>query len=233
MNLLLLSSSRAGQSNYLESGRNAIYQQVANCSNIVFIPYAGVTMSNDDYLSKVQSALPDISIRGVHEWDIPLAAITQADAILVGGGNTFNLLYSLYRYDLVGAIKERVMDGTAFIGWSAGSNIAGNSIRTTNDMPIIEPPSFTALNLVPFQLNPHFTNYQPPGHNGETRAERLAEFMQLNPKMPILAIPEGTAFKVNDGQYEIIGDGESFVFIGGEQIHIENNSQLSTLLNVD
>lgn len=230
MNLLLLSSSKAGQSSYLESGRDAIYKQVAKCSNIVFIPYAGVTISNDDYLSRVQSALPDISIKGVHEWKIPLAAITQADAILVGGGNTFNLLYSLYRYDLVGAIKERVLEGAAYVGWSAGSNIAGNSIRTTNDMPIIEPPSFTALDLVPFQLNPHFTNYQPPGHNGETRAERLSEFMQLNPKMPILAIPEGTAFKVENDQYKIVGDGDCFVFVGGEQIPIENNSHLAALL---
>lgn len=232
MNLLLLSSSRAGDSEYLESGQEAIYQQVAGCSNIVFIPYAGVTISNDEYSTKVQQALPDISIRGIHEWNIPLAAITEADAILVGGGNTFNLLYQLYRYDLVGAIKERVQDGTKYVGWSAGSNIAGSSIRTTNDMPIIEPPSFNALDLIPFQINPHFTNYQPPGHNGETRAERLAEFMQINPEMPIIAIPEGSALVVENKNYRIEGSGESYVFLNGHQIAVENDAHLQQLLNI-
>lgn len=231
MNLLLLSSSRAGDSEYLESGQEAIYQQVAGCSNIVFIPYAGVTISNDEYTAKVQQALPDISIRGIHEWTIPLAAITEADAILVGGGNTFNLLYQLYRYDLVGAIKERVQEGTKYVGWSAGSNIAGNSIRTTNDMPIIEPPSFNALDLIPFQINPHFTNYHPPGHNGETRAERLAEFMQINPEMPVIAIPEGTALVVENKSYRIEGNGEAFVFLDGNQTIVENDAHLQKLLN--
>ncbi|UAA40459.1 dipeptidase PepE [Paraneptunicella aestuarii] len=230
MKLLLLSSSRAGQSGYLETAREAIYQHTSQCKNIVFIPYAGVTINHDEYTAMVQNALPELSIRGIHTWEKPLSAIREADAIFIGGGNTFNLLYSLYRYDLVDAIKEKVQDGALYVGWSAGSNVAGKTIRTTNDMPIIEPPSFTALNLVPFQINPHFTNYQPPGHNGETRTDRLNEFMILNPDTPVLAIPEGTGLLVEQGKYEIIGEGESYVFQNGEQITVSDQAHLQALL---
>ncbi|MCY7293999.1 dipeptidase PepE [Alteromonas sp. a30] len=230
MDLLLLSSSRAGNSDYLETAQNAIYTHLSDCTNIVFVPYAGVTMSYNDYTKKVQNALPELSIKGLHEWEQPLEGIQQADAILVGGGNTFHLLHCLYQFNLVNSIREKVKLSMKYVGWSAGSNVAGNSIRTTNDMPIIEPESFTALALVPFQINPHFTDYQPPGHNGETRAERLAEFMVVNPEMPILAIPEGVGLKASQGNYSLVGEGESFVFKAGEQKVVANDAMLAELL---
>lgn len=232
MDLLLLSSSKAGDTGYLETGRQAIYDHLSGCENIVFAPFAGVSITYDDYTKKVQDALPELSIKGLHEWENPAQGIEQADALLVGGGNTFHLLYSFYEFGLVEAIREKVVNGMKYVGWSAGSNVAGNSIRTTNDMPIIEPKSFDALQLVDFQINPHFTNYQPPGHNGETRAERLGEFMVINPQMPILAIPEGVGLQVSDNRFGLVGQGESFVFKGGEQVLIEGDLSLATLLGL-
>ncbi len=230
MDLLLLSSSKAGDTGYLETGREAIYAHLSGCQNVVFAPFAGVSISYDDYTQKVQDALPALSIKGLHEWDNPKDGIEQADAILVGGGNTFHLLHCFYTFGLVDAIREKVSKGMKYVGWSAGSNVAGNSIRTTNDMPIIEPKSFDALQLVPFQINPHFTNYQPPGHNGETRAERLGEFMVINPDMPILAIPEGVGLKVSENRFSLVGEGESFVFQGGKQQPITDEQTLALLL---
>ncbi len=153
-----------------------------------------------------------------------------AQAIAVGGGNTFNLLHQLYQFDLIDVIRDHVNQGKPYIGWSAGSNIAGASIRTTNDMPIVEPQSFNALNLVPFQLNPHYTDHNPPGHNGETRAQRLAEFMVLNQEMPIVAIVEGTALKVEHDEMRLIGGEEGYIFKGGEKSVITNESNLDHLL---
>ena len=127
-------------------------------------------------------------------------------------------------------IRNQVNNGLPYIGWSAGSNIAGASIRTTNDMPIVEPQSFNALNLVPFQLNPHYTDHNPPGHNGETRAQRLAEFMVINKDMPIVAIVEGTALTVKQNEMRLIGGEEGYIFKGGEKSVITNESNLDHLL---
>ena len=230
--LLLLSSSRVKETEYLAHALPMIKSHLGEITELLFIPFAGVTMSYDEYATKVQSALTAIGIKvtSIHTFEDPIAAIQNAQAIAVGGGNTFHLLHQLYQLNLLEAMQTKVSEGTPYIGWSAGSNIAGTSIRTTNDMPIIEPKSFNALNLVPFQLNPHYTDQNPPGHNGETRAQRLAEFMVLNKEMPIVAIVEGTALKVENNTMRLIGGENGFVFKGGNKSVITTECDLDHLL---
>ncbi len=235
-NLLLLSSSRVKETQYLTHALPMIKEHLGNITELLFIPYAGVTVNYDDYTSMVQAALNplNITVTGLHQCDDPVEAVKAAKAIAVGGGNTFHLLHQLYQNNLITTINDVVATGTPYIGWSAGSNVAGNSIRTTNDMPIIEPKSFTALNLVSFQLNPHYTDHNPPGHNGETRAQRLAEFMVLNSEMSIVAIVEGTALQVksNNGQQtlRLIGPDDGYIFKAGEKTVITTETNLDYLL---
>ena len=229
----MLSSSRRGDLGYLESAGTMIRPFLGSLKEVIFIPYAGVTMSWDDYTSKVQHALPELNISGVHQHADAKHAIKHAQAILIGGGNTFNLLHQLYENDLIELIRACVDKGTRYIGWSAGSNICGNSIRTTNDMPIIQPKSFNALNLVPFQLNPHYSDYQPPGHNGETRAERINEFCVLNPTMPVIGIREGSALLRSDHSLQLIGDLDGVVFLNGNEQLISAGQDLSSYLDLN
>ena len=236
-NLLLLSSSRAGNTPYLEHAKTMIEDHLAGIKEILFIPYAGITLTYDDYTHRVQSALQelDIKVTGIHQFDNPIEAVNNAQAIVIGGGNTFHLLHQLYEHKLIKVIQERVNNTTPYIGWSAGSNVAGASICTTNDMPIIEPESFNALNLVPFQLNPHYTDFNPPGHNGETREQRLAEFMVINAEMPIVGIVEGSALKLENNKLsllasELVEQPSGFLFTAGNKRKIELTENLSFLL---
>lgn len=238
-NLLLLSSSRVGDTEYLQHALTMIKAKLNGVTELLFIPYAGVTLNYDDYTTKVQNALSEIGIKvtGIHQHDDPIAAIDAAQAIAVGGGNTFHLLHQLYQHDLMEVIQKKVANGMPYIGWSAGSNIAGLSIRTTNDMPIIEPKSFNALQLVDFQLNPHYTDHTPAGHNGETRAQRLAEFMVLNPTTPIVAIVEGTALdikqntlKLASGLSGVKNDANGFLFKAEKKSVITLDDNLDYLL---
>lgn len=228
--ILMLSSSRAGNEDYLDHAKPLILAHLNQLSEVVFIPFAGVTIDWDNYTQKVQDALPELKIKGLHEFADKQSAIQNAKAVLVGGGNTFNLLATLYNESLISILRERVSDGMPYIGWSAGSNICGASIKTTNDMPIIEPPSFDALGFLPCQLNPHYTDYHPPGHNGETRDDRLAEFSVLNPDTPIIAIPEGTALKMSGDNLTYLGDKTGFVFIGEEKRPVQDNALLNEYL---
>lgn len=231
MKLLMLSSSRCGQEPYLQTARSMILPFLQDIQDLLFIPYAGVTLNWDDYTEKVQAALPEHNVRGIHQTDDPVRSVLQAKAILVGGGNTFHLLHQLYRNQLIEPIKRATESGTPYVGWSAGSNICGQSIRTTNDMPIIQPPSFTALDLVPFQLNPHYSDYQPPGHNGETRAERIAEFCVLNPETPVVGIREGNALRLENGELTHEGHLDGVIFRGNQHTRIAPSANLSDLLN--
>lgn len=232
MNLLLLSSSRAGDSEYLSPALPLIDALLADRREVLFIPYAGVTVSYDDYVEKVQAALSPLAIKveSIHRQKNPQTALQQAKAVMVGGGNTFALLQRLYQYNLIEDLKREIQQGLPYIGWSAGSNIAGLSIRTTNDMPIIEPPSFQALQLVPFQINPHYANFSPPGFHGETRDMRLAEFMQLNPQTPIVGLPEGTALRRRGSVLTYLGAEDAALFQAGEKSAIKPNTDLSALL---
>ena len=230
MKILMLSSSKVGDGGYLESAKEMIVDHLQGISNVLFIPFAGVTVGWDDYTQAVSNALPELQITGIHQHEDPKQAVLDAEAILVGGGNTFNLLNQLYQQDLIVNLKAKVASGMPYIGWSAGSNICGNSIRTTNDMPIIEPPSFDALSFVPFQLNPHYSDYHPPGFNGETRAQRIAEFCVLNPQMPVIGIREGTALQRIDNSLTLLGELNGVVFIDQEQLEISPGQDLSEYL---
>jgi dipeptidase E len=229
--LLLISSSRAGNSGYLEPALTPLEQHFG-AGEVLFIPYAGVTIDYDSYCAMVATALAprNITIRGIHRCPDPLAAIAQARAIAVGGGNTFRLLEQLYQQQLIEPIRAAVAHGIPYAGWSAGANIAGLSICTTNDMPIIEPPSFNALNLLPLQLNPHYSDYKPEGFHGETRDMRLAEFMQLHPATPIIALPEGTALKRSGDRLTLLGTDGGYLFRGGNKTALAENSDLTEFL---
>ena len=144
----------------------------AGVRRVLFVPFAAVISPEDGYRDKVRRHFGPMGyeVESLHEAADARAAVERADAIAVGGGNTFKLLRGLYEAGVVELVRERVLGGALpYVGWSAGSNVACPTIRTTNDMPIVEPPTFDALGLVPFQLNPHYTDYHPPGHMGETR----------------------------------------------------------------
>lgn len=212
-NLLLMSSSRAANPDYLAHGLAWLSEHFAG-KQVLFIPYAGVTTSADDYTAMVAEAFAkvDLKVKGIHEFNNPRQAMQEAEAVAVGGGNTYMLLHKLYETGTLDILKRRIKEGMPYAGWSAGSNIAGPSIRTTNDMPIIQPRSFDALNAVPFQLNPHFTDAMPEGHRGETRSQRIAEFMVVDNHTPVIGIMEGTALKVSGSHMHLLGDRDGVVF---------------------
>ncbi|CAI1891013.1 Peptidase E [Serratia quinivorans] len=213
--VLLMSSSRQGNQGYLEHAGEQIHALLQHQGQqVLFVPYAAVTFSFDDYEARVKPVFGALGygVNSIHRAADPLAAVNAAQAIAIGGGNTWALLRRMYDADLVAAIRSRVLEGVPYIGWSAGSNVACPTIRTTNDMPIIAPPTFDALNLVPFQINPHFISGKPPGHNGETREERLAEFLAINPQENLLALPEGSALLVEDDRAKVLGEQGGIIF---------------------
>lgn len=230
--ILLCSSSKVADSDYLEPVIPHLLQHLGAPGELLFVPFAGVGMSYDDYTAKVAAQLEPhgFKVTGLHQSPQPADAIANAAAILAGGGNTFHLLAQLQQQQLIAPLQDAVAAGIPYIGWSAGSNIAGISIRTTNDMPIIEPESFSALALVPFQLNPHYSDYQPPGFHGETRDQRLAEFMTIAPETPVLAIREGTALQIKNEQMVLLGDQDGFVFRGGHKLQLPCNADISSWL---
>ncbi|MDO6428745.1 dipeptidase PepE [Thalassotalea sp. 1_MG-2023] len=220
--LLLLSSSKVGDTPYLSHALQFIEQHLAYANNIIFIPYAGIGMTYDEYTEKVNLALRSInkSVTSLHTFTDKKEAIENADAIIVGGGNTFSLLKKLYESELIDEIKTAVNShGVKYIGWSAGANISGLSIKTTNDMPIEQPISFEALALVNCQLNPHYSEYKPPGFNGETREQRLTEFMTIEPETLVIGLVEGSALQVKGKTYQYLTadniDQPLYLFKGG------------------
>lgn len=181
----------------------------------MFIPFAAVTFSYDEYAGAVSEAFDKMgySVRSIHREKDFRQAVNDAPAIVVGGGNTFALLDALYRHDLVTLIGEKVRWGTPYIGWSAGSNVACPTLMTTNDMPIVSPASFDALNLVPFQINPHYTDFKQAGHGGETRQQRLAEFLAMNPKQRVVGLPEGMLLERDENTLQLKGNGNAVLFV--------------------
>ncbi len=208
MKILALSSSRVGNSGYLEMAIPQIKQFLGNTSlRIAFIPFAFVDEDKTPLTKMVVNAFAELpySIDVVTK-ENGTSLIEDADVIMVSGGNTFKLLHDLYEADLLNLVKGKVKAGTPYIGWSAGANITGATICTTNDMPIVEPKSFRALNFFPFQINPHYYNVVIEGHNGETRDQRLTEFVKLNPDMKVVCLPEGTGLLLDKGKLQFIGD---------------------------
>ncbi len=218
--LLLLSNSRDAGGRYLVHCRDALAAHLAGVREVAFVPYAGVAVAWDAYAARVAEALAPLGIRvrPVHAAADPAAAVADAAAVAVGGGNTFHLLAHLYRAGLVDAVRARAAAGAPYVGWSAGSVVACPTLRTTNDMPIVEPPSFAALGLVGVQVNAHYTDHHPPGFQGETRAERLAEFVAANPDVPVVGLPEGSWLEARGDALTLRGPHAAPVFRAGRPV---------------
>ena len=210
--ILAFSSSRTGDGGYLQSAAPVINEFLgAGNLTIAFIPFASVDGDFEGFTAKVRAALPATYNIVTVTLNNAAAVIDAADVIMVGGGNTFKLLHDLYTTQALQLIQQKVNSGTPYIGWSAGSNITGATICTTNDMPIINPGSFDALGFFPFQINPHYYNITVPGFNGETRDQRLEEFLLLNPAVPVVGLPEGTALLLQNGRLLVTGSTDAFV----------------------
>lgn len=219
--LLLLSSSTKDGEPYLEYPQSAIKDFLGReVKRVLFVPFAGVRLSYHDYAAMVREHFEEMGyfLDSVHERADAAAMAREAEAIAIGGGNTFHLLHALYETGLLELIRERVEAGLPYIGWSAGSNVACPTIKTTNDMPIIEPVSFKALDLVPFQLNPHYTDEHPAGHRGETRAQRIEEFTLVNPNVYVVGLREGSMLRVEGSSVRLLGEKSARLFIKGAEV---------------
>ena len=220
MKLLLISNSTMPGEPYLDYPKHEIKKFLGEKPlTAVFIPYAAVTSSFDEYTQKVEERYAELGhhVVGIHTFADPVKAIEHAEDIVVGGGNTWQLVRMLHERKLVYAIREKAHYGTPYIGWSAGSNVACPTLRTTNDMPIIDPLGFDCAGLIPFQINPHYLDANPEGHGGETREQRIAEFLEINPNTYVAGLREGTMFKVEDGLIELIGERTCRVFKKGQE----------------
>lgn len=228
--VLMLSSSRRGDEPYLYHAKTMIQEHLIGVTEVLFIPYAGVTTSWNDYTTKVQKALPDINVTAIHQHANAHHAVEKAQAVLVGGGNTFNLLNELYNQALLPLIQQRVALGMPYIGWSAGSNLCGLSIKTSNDMPIIQPHSFDTFGFINAQLNPHYTDYIAPDFNGETRDQRIAEFCTLYPDVPVIGLREGGALLRDGKKLSLLGQLDAVIFTGKQRKVIPSGFDLSAYL---
>jgi dipeptidase E len=220
--LLLLSNSTNLGEPFLQYPKQEIKNFLGGLTEISFVPYAGVKISFEDYVSRVREALSEVglNVRGVNEGD-PKQIIEESHAVMVGGGNTFHLLTNLYEQGLVDVIRQKVQSGAPYIGWSAGSNVACPTIKTTNDMPVIEPPTLKALGLFPHQLNPHYTDAKIPNLGGESRDDRLTEFCEVNKNVTVIGLREGTMLRVENGDVKLVGPHKAKIFrFGGEPVEM-------------
>lgn len=209
---------------YLEWPQSYLKSFLKDIEELLFIPYAGVTMSYDEYTDSVSKALETTNTKvvGIHTLVDKQAAIENAQCIAVGGGNTFHLLYCMQKANIVEAINKAVKNGASYIGWSAGSNVACPTIMTTNDMPIVEPDSFSALNLIDFQINAHYTTKTISGHGGESRDLRLKELLTINVDMKVVGLPEGKLLELDNDKWYLKGiNGEQTMIFAAAQAPIE------------
>ena len=233
MRLLLISNSTNAGEEYLKYPIGDIAEFLSCANEGLFIPYAAVTFSYDEYAAKVQRRFDeiDIRVRSIHREADPVRAVMEAEAVVVGGGNTFALIKKMQEQRLLGPLHERIMDGLPYVGWSAGSNVACPTIRTTNDMPIVEPESFRAIGAVGFQINPHYLDANPAGHAGETREQRIEEFIAANPGVYVAGLREGCMLHVEGNGMTLKGPRPMRVFRFGEAPReIEPGADLSFLM---
>lgn len=221
MKLLLLSNSTNYKQPYLGWCMPLILDFLKNEKRrILFFPYAGVKVggknfpaSYDSYTERIASifALHNLTVTSIHNSPCALEAVNNADVIMVGGGNTFHLVSEIHRFGLIEPVRRKVLEGTPFLGWSAGANVACPTLRTTNDMPIVMPQSFQCFDFVPFQINPHYLDPYTEeimdiiGHGGETRQDRINEFLAVNPKITVAGLREGTALWVENEKITLKG----------------------------
>lgn len=206
--------------NYLEYAGGEIKDFLgATVGRVLFIPFAGVVRTFDEYVATVRAPFEAMGygLDSIHKAADARAAVENAEAVVIGGGNTFHLLGKLYEANLLEPLREKVRSGVPYVGWSAGSNVACPTIKTTNDMPVVEPQSLRALELVPFQINPHYTDAHPAGHQGETRAERLAEFIKVNPDVYVVGLREGSMLRIEGSEITLLGGKPARVFKSGQE----------------
>lgn len=220
MRLLLLSNSKCEGLAYLEHARPALDAFLGgSVRRLLFVPFAAVGRPWDEYHVQVAAAFKDLgcAVDALHRLPAARDAVAAAEAIVIGGGNTWQLARELHARELMQPIRHRVLAGAPYIGWSAGANIACPTFQTTNDMPICDPLGFDALDLVPFQINPHYLHGNPPGFRGETREERINEYLLVHPDTWVAGLREGTMFRIEDDSIELIGNAECRVFHSGRE----------------
>ncbi len=231
--IIIASTSTIHGSGYLEYLLKDLELFFKNTEEILFIPYARPSgISHDDYTQIAKTAFLKIKkkVKGIHEYENPIEALKEAKGIFVGGGNTFVLTYQLYKNNLIKPLQTTVNNGTPYLGTSAGSNICGLTIKTTNDMPIVYPPSFNALALVPFNINPHYLDPDTNSkHMGETRETRIKEFHNFNTQ-PVVGLREGSWLHVQNDSITLKGDLKARVFEHNKTPYeIETGKELNTL----
>jgi dipeptidase E len=213
--VLLISNSTLYGSGYLDHAESEIRSFLGDAKRVLFVPYA--LFDRDKYAATARQRFQKMGyeLTSVHTAENPVAAVNETDAVFIGGGNTFRLLKALYEFDLIDAIRNRVSNGMPYIGSSAGSNVAAPTIKTTNDMPIVQPPSFNALGLVSFQINPHYLDPDPSSkHMGETREERIIQFLEEN-DTPVVGLREGAMLKIENGETILRGSTGARIFRRG------------------
>jgi dipeptidase E len=234
MRLLLISNSTNPGEKYLDYPKLNIKEFLGNQPVVaLFIPYAAVTFSYDDYEKKVAERFRELGhdIISIHRFSDPVKAVKEANTIVVGGGNTWKLLKLIRDNKLIEAVREKVLSGTPYIGWSAGSNLACPTIRTTNDMPVAEPDSFSSFNLVPFQINPHYLDANPVGHAGETREQRIEEFIEYNPGISVVGLRESTMLIIENKSMSLVGPRKARIFLKGTvPVELSHTDDFSFLL---
>ena len=235
MKLLLLSNSTNHGEEYLAWPSPQISDFLGPAiKGVTFVPFAAVTLEWKEYYEKVRERFTGLGYfcESVHLTAEPGEMLSKAEAIVIGGGNTFHLLKQLQDHDCLDLIRERVLAGCPYIGWSAGSNLACPTIMTTNDMPVVQPRNFDALNLVPFQINPHYTEAILPNHGGESRDMRIQEYIELNPEKTVLGIPEGCSLWVQNGEVHYRGKAPIKIFRKGfpAETITEENTDLAWLM---
>jgi len=218
MRLLLISNSTTPGEPYLDYPKYEIQKFLGKKPvNALFIPYAAVTFSFDIYESKVKERFTEIGhqITSIHHFSNPVDVIQKAEVIVVGGGNTWQLVRMMHDRQLMEAIRQKVQQGTPYIGWSAGSNVTCPTLQTTNDMPVVDPKGFDCMGLVPFQINPHYLDANPEGHGGETREQRIEEFLEINPDITVVGLREGTMLKYENNSLNLVGNRSARIFRKG------------------
>ena len=231
--LIIASTSTIHGGGYLEYILPELEMFFAGCKSILFIPYARPGgISHAAYTDKVRTAFAKINreVIGLHEFESPAEAIQNAEAIFTGGGNTFLLVAQLYKFKVMDVLANVVKSGTPYLGTSAGSNITGLTMQTTNDMPIIYPPSFQTLGLIPFNLNPHYLDPDLNSkHMGETRETRIKEFHAFN-SVPVLGLREGSWLEVSGDRIILKGDLPARLFRKNDDaVELETGTDLSDL----
>ncbi len=217
--LLLISNSRKYGCQYLEHVEGAIKDFLnTQVKKALFIPFAGITISFENFAQMTAERFRSMGydMESIHESSDPQRACAEAEAIVIGGGNTFQLLKKLQEADLISPIRQAVDSGTLLIGWSAGATICGLTIQTTNDMPVAWPKVPDALALVPFQINPHYTDEVPPGFSGESREKRIAEFISLHRKVYVVGLRENTMLEIRGQSVRLLGPHPTKVFFYGK-----------------